>query len=196
MNTSEHMVECYFRLCRGCFTLSDRKVVNGNNRQLDILAYNLKEKLQLHIEVAVTHQMNWCPTRDELGIEFDRKFFGVPPNRMSNVGGQTDFQRGKSYFQQIEKTYSEVGFSPHEVKRVWVGWMLPNESENHKPLVLTHIPGNLSTEYEIEVLSLRDLILPQLEEKIGTANYDDEMLRVMSFMKQRRLQTASKSAGG
>jgi hypothetical protein len=44
MNAAEHIVESYFRLCRGRFTFSDRKVSGGVNRQLDILGYNLNEK--------------------------------------------------------------------------------------------------------------------------------------------------------
>lgn len=32
MNAAEHIVEAYFRLCRNCFTMTDRKVVGGNNR--------------------------------------------------------------------------------------------------------------------------------------------------------------------
>jgi hypothetical protein len=41
MNTVERIVESYFRLCRCCFTYSDVKVVDGNNRQLDILAVSV-----------------------------------------------------------------------------------------------------------------------------------------------------------
>jgi len=44
MNTAEHRVESYFRLCRKCFTIVDLKVPRGNNRQLDILAHNVKEQ--------------------------------------------------------------------------------------------------------------------------------------------------------
>ena len=90
MNTAEHIVESYFRLCRGCFTITDRKVKNGNNRQLDILAYNVKEKLQFHIEVGVTHRLNWAPTREDLRLYFEHKFFGAPPKRESKGGAATD----------------------------------------------------------------------------------------------------------
>ena len=65
MNAAEHIVDAYFRLSRGCFTLADRKVTKGNNRQLDILAYHLKDQHEFHIEVGVTHQENWCPTLEE-----------------------------------------------------------------------------------------------------------------------------------
>src|ERR1039458_8653435 len=79
-------------------TYSDRKVVRGNNRQLDILAYHVRDKLQFHVEVGVTHRTNWCPTREELGAHFERKFFGAPPERTSVAGGATDFEKKKSYF--------------------------------------------------------------------------------------------------
>jgi hypothetical protein len=186
MNSAEHIVESYFRLCRGCFTLPDRKVLKGNNRQLDILAYNLKEKLQFHIEVDVTHQLNWCPTRRELGQEFEGKFFGAPPKRTSSAGNKTDYEKGKSYFSQIENTYLEVGFSPASVKRVWVCWVVKGE-EKAQSLVLP--AEHLNKTYGIEVLSLRNKILPELEHEIGTANYDDEILRTIGFIKQRESQT-------
>ncbi len=190
MNAAEHIVESYFRLCKGCFTLSDRKVVSGNNRQLDILAYNLKEKLQFHIEIDVTHQLNWCPTRGELEQKFEGKFFGAPPERKSKTGNATDSEKGKSYLSQIEETYVDLGFSPANVKRVWVCWVVKGE-ENTKSLVLSSEYHNKKCEnkkYEIEVLSLRNKILPELERKIGTANYDDEILRTLGFMKQREEQ--------
>ncbi len=56
MNTAEHIVESYFRLCCKCFTIVDLKIPHGNNQQLDILAYDVKEQLQYHIEVGVTHR--------------------------------------------------------------------------------------------------------------------------------------------
>jgi len=187
MNTAEHIVESYFRLCRGCFTFPDRKVVRGNNRQLDILAYDVKRKLQFHIEVGVTHRLTWCSTRDELGAEFQRKFFGIPPERVSSGGAATDFERGKSYFSQIEQTYIEAGFSPSDVRRVWVCWIVRGD-ENNKPFIVPFHSEHLNRTFEIEVLSLRDVILPQLENAIETANYDDEILRTLSFMKQRETQ--------
>lgn len=187
MNTAEHIVESYFRLCRGCFTCSDRKVVSGNNRQLDILAYNLKDKLQFHIEVGVTHRPNWCPTKEDLRAEFERKFFGLPPKRTSKTGGATDFEKKKAYFEQIEETYANAGFSRDDVRRVWVCWIVKDEATKSRSLVLpfTH----LSRTFEIEVLSLRDCVIPDLMNATGTANYDDEILRTLGFIKQRELQT-------
>ncbi|MGA3262757.1 MAG: hypothetical protein ABSC47_01780 [Terracidiphilus sp.] len=145
----------------------------------------MKEKLQFHIEVDVTHRLNWCPTRGELGQEFEGKFFGVPPERKSKSGNATDSEKGKSYFSNIEDTYIDVGFSLAEVKRVWVCWVVKGE-ENVRSLVL--LVEHLNKKYEIEVLSLRNKILPELERKIGTANYDDEILRTLGFIKQREEQ--------
>jgi len=188
MNAAEHIVESYFRLCRGCFTITDRKVKNGNNRQLDILAYDVKEQQQFHIEVGVTHRLNWAPTREDLRLYFEHKFFGAPPKRESKGGGSTDYEKGKSFFKSIEETYVDVGFLPAEVRRVWVCWIL-NKEKNDKPVVFPFDSNHLNRTFEIEILSLRDLILPELEVAIGTANYDDEILRVLSFVKERELQT-------
>jgi hypothetical protein len=187
MNATEHIIEAYFRLCRGCFTCSDRKVLGGNNRQLDLLAYNVKEKLPYHIEVSVTHQLAWCQSRQELSVEFARKFFGVPPRRESKTGRKTDHEKGKSYFPEIESAYKDVGFDPDSVKRVWVCWVVKGE-ENNKPLEVSYNFERLNRQFKIEILSLRDLILPELEKKIGTAHYDDEILRTLGLLKERNKQ--------
>jgi hypothetical protein len=189
MNTAEHIVESYFRLCRGCFTFADRKVTQGNNRQLDLLAFDVKAQLPFHIEVGVTHRENWCPTIEELGPQFEKKFFGAPPERTGKSDGTTDFEKDKSYFLKIESTYSEVGFSLANIKRVWVCWIV-KEQRNNEPLLFSFESKHLNKTFMIEVLSLRDFILPKLLKEIGTANYDDEILRTLGFIKQLELQTA------
>lgn len=45
MNAAEHLVELYYRQ-KGCFTITDIKIENGNNRQMDLLAYDLKVSLR------------------------------------------------------------------------------------------------------------------------------------------------------
>lgn len=192
MNAAEHIVEAYFRLCRNCFTVSDRKVVGGNNRQLDILAYDFKRKLQFHVEVSVTHRQNWCCTFEELMGEFERKFFGVPPKREGAIKGATDFEKGKTYYPQIEQTYAECGFSPADVNRVWVCWMV-KAKDNSNPIIEKFGLGHPNGPFQIEILSLRDYILPALEKAIGTANYDDEILRIIGFMKERESQVVVQS---
>jgi hypothetical protein len=189
MNAAEHMVDAYFRLARDCFTLADRKVVRGNNRQLDLLAYHLKNRYAYHIEVGVTHQENWCPTLEELYPQFEKKFFGAPPERKGKNAGTTDFEKGKSYWAQIEATYRDVGLNPSRIKRVWVCWIVKGQKDS-KPIYLTFKSKHLSRSFKIEVLSLRDFVLPELQNAIGTANYDDEILRTLGFVKQRELQTA------
>lgn len=94
MNAAEHIVESYFRLCRKFFTIVDLKVPRGNNRQLDILAHNVKEQQQYHIEVGVTHRQNECPAFAELSPQFEKKFFGASSERKGKAGGITDFEKG------------------------------------------------------------------------------------------------------
>lgn len=187
MNAAEHIVEAYFRFCRGCFTIVDRKVEKGNGRQLDILAYNIRQNLQFHVEVSVTHRMEWCHTRQELPEVFEKKFAGIPPKRSGKSSGTTDFERGKLYFERIQESYQEIGFEPESVRRVWVCWMVKGE-QNSEPLLIPFKPTGIERELQIEVLSLRDFVLPRLEEAIETANYDDEVLRTLSFIKQRDRQ--------
>lgn len=189
MNAAEHIVDAYFRLVRGCFTLADKKVIKGNNRQLDILAYHLRSRDAFHIEVGVTHQENWCLSVEELGPQFEKKFFGAPPERKGAEGGATDFEKGKSYWNQITATYEEVGFSSEEIKRVWVCWIVTG-ADGRAPIDVEFQSKHLNRSFPIQVLSLRDFVLPQLQDKIGTANYDDELLRVLGFVKQREIQSS------
>lgn len=182
MNAVEHIVESYFRLCRDCFTYADVKVLAGNNRQMDILAVSLKPEAYFHIECNVTHGKRFCPTAEALVERFGKKFSGIPPVRH---GANTDSNRGKKYGKVIEATYQRLGLDESKVQRVWICWMvkdpenLPAMQERHKK----------KTGYGIEVISFRDKILPELMEKVSTANYDDEILRTFSLIKQYKRQT-------
>ena len=100
MNAVEHIVECYFRYVRGCFTMTDVKVPGGNNRQCDLLAYDAKNRKQYHVESSVTHDKTWAPSLDQLRDIFDKKFKGEPSKRQ---GANTDYAKGKSYFPSITR---------------------------------------------------------------------------------------------
>ena len=195
MNAAEHIVESYFRLCLGCFTLADKKVSKGNGRQLDLLAVNIAEKKCFHIEVGVTHQENWCPTLAKLEGEFERKFFGAPPERRGKTNGTTDFEKGKFYFPQIQGAYEEVGFEPSQVSRVWVCWVVKN-ADNSVPIEVSYEVPRLGLTFPIRVLSLRDFVLPKLQAKIGTSNYDDEVLRLLSLLEQKESQRVNRTGRG
>ncbi|MEX0807693.1 MAG: hypothetical protein WD044_03100 [Dongiaceae bacterium] len=187
MNAAEHIVEAYYRLCQNCFTLSDQKVDNGNNRQLDLLAYQIGSQAQFHIEIGVTHRERWCPTIDDLAPKFEKKFFGKPADRPGATDGRTDVERQKNYFDKIEAVYRKVGFDPLKVRRVWVCWILV-ENEGGSQRSIPYESTCLKRIFNIEILSFRDYVLEQLEHKVGTSNYDDSMLRMLGFLKQRQLQ--------
>ena len=183
MNAAEHIVDAYFRLCRKCFTLSDLKVEQGNNRQFDLLAHDLIKGESFHIEVGVTHRPNWCPSINDLESRFDKKFFGTAPARADATSGRTDHERNKNYFEQIEATYRQVGIDPATVKRVWVCWLVKGR-DTTAPLQHKICSIALGRDFDVEILGLRDLILPQLQTEIGTSNYEDEVLRTLGFLKQ------------
>ncbi len=187
MNAVEHIVECYFRYVRGCFTMTDVKVPGGNNRQCDLLAYDLKKKKQYHIESSVTHQENWAPSTDQLKDIFDKKFRGVPAKR---AGENTDYSKGKSYLDHILSTYQKVGLRPSAIKRVFVTWKNDKQSEMKRFLAQYY----KTTKLRIEIISFRDEILPALMNTISTSNYDDEVLRTLSLIRQRELQNSKKRA--
>ncbi|MDT4289572.1 hypothetical protein RO575_08375 [Methylomonas sp. MO1] len=190
MNAAEHIVDAYFRLCRKCFTLSDLKVEQGNNRQFALLAHDLANGESFHIEVGVTHRPNWCPTVKDLESRFDKKFFGAAPQRDGASTGRTDHERKKNYFEQIEATYRQVGIDPAKVKRVWVCWLVKG-CDTSAPLHRTIRSDALGREFDVEILGLRDLVLPKLQAKIGTSNYEDEVLRTLGFLKQSSDQKAA-----
>jgi hypothetical protein len=180
MNAVEHIVEAYYRICKGCFTIHDVKVPSGNNRQFDLLAVNLKNGSQFHVESSVTHDLGWCPDTNELKEEFDRKFLGAPTKK--------EELKGKTYQQQILNAYTLFGMAPEKLQRVWVCWTVKDVA-NLPPFLDIYKKENGIT---IQVKSLRDEIIPELQKAVATANYDDEVLRTLSLLKQMDIQTHQK----
>ena len=187
MNTTEKIVESYFRLCRGCFTMADLKVIRGNNRQIDLLAVNQQTGNQYHVEVSVTHRQNWCPTPEDLVADFEKKYFGVPEKR---EGKNTDYAIGKTYEKQINETYKSVGLDPTKIRRVWVCWTVLEADELAETLSKYCAKRSLP-EGSIEVLSFRDTIIPTLMKQVSTSNYEDDTLRTLSLLQQYEQQTGS-----
>lgn len=184
MNTAERVVESYFRICKSCFTIPDVKVPLGNNRQLDLLAYNLHSGSQYHIEIGVTHCERWAPALEKLFAKFDHKFLGFPRQK---DGDNTDSSRGKKYLAAIRKAYRLVGFSPDNVKRVWISWKLPEELDSKKQLLNYCRKRKLGPNL-IEIISFRDTVIQDLLKYVGTANYEDDVLRTLSLLRQGDLQ--------
>ena len=185
MNTTERIVESYFRLCKCCFTYADVKVQGGNNRQLDLLAYNVKEDTQYHIETSVTHELSWKASWRNLEGKFEHKYFGVPTKR---DGSNTDYSKGKNYYPEIKKTYKLIGFTPNKVQRVWITWVSPEDSEFNKKLRKYCRRKRLGKKL-IQVISFRDELFPELLSKVGRSNYSDDALRTLSLLRQYEKQT-------
>ena len=185
VNTTERIVESYFRLCKGCFTYPDLKVSGGNNRQLDLLAYNLLTDAQYHIETSVTHELSWRATWEKLVIAFEGKYFGAPKER---EGRNTDFAKGKSYLSQILQTYKSIGFTPRRVQRIWVTWIKPQEPD-FDACLLRYCKEKRLGRCPIQIVSFRDDVLPSLLNAVGRSNYDDDVLRTLSLLRQFERQT-------
>ena len=182
MNAVEHIVECYFRYCKRCFTMTDVKIPAGNNRQCDLLAYNAATQEQYHVESSVTHSKDWLLSTEQLREIFDRKFRGAPPKR---EGKKTDHAKGKTYFDNIIQAYRSVGFDPSKVQRIFVTWAVADEGNLESFLADYRSKHGM----QVDVWSFRDLILPELMRGISTGNYEDEVLRTLSLLRQRDLQT-------
>jgi len=185
MNTTERIVESYFRLCRDCFTYPDLKVFGGNNRQLDLLAYNILTGDQYHVETSVSHERSWRATWPKLKAKFDRKYFGAPQER---DGPNTDHSRGKSYHSKIREAYTSVGFRVQHVKRIWVTWIVP-ESEDFAAQLKAYCRSKRIGKNPIRVMSFRDELLPDLLKAVGKSNYDDDTLRTLSLIRQFEKQS-------
>jgi hypothetical protein len=187
MNATEHIVESYFSLCENCFTNVDKKVIGGVNRQFDLLAYNPKSKKQYHVETSITHSKSFCVGLDELQPTFAYKFFGIQSQRVKSnqmVRGQS---LDKNLFQQILDTYTDVGFEVENINRVYVKWMFKEHSAREQVSYEMKNPID-NKPYIITVMSMRDYIIPKLSDMISTANYDDEIFRVLSLLKEREKQ--------
>lgn len=191
MNTSEHIVESYFRFCRNCFTITDKKVKQAQNRQFDILAYDLKNNSQMHIEVATTTTKSWeADTKTPEFKEYiEKKFFGTPPKRETKEGNRTDYERGVNYLEKISDAYKEVSFDFNKVERIIVFWSF-KKTDGSNFIHFKSSPEKLQDqekfkkEYQITLISLRDFIIPELFSHLKTSNYEDEILRTFSFLNE------------
>jgi hypothetical protein len=140
MNTAERIVEAYFRHCLDCFTMTDVKVEAGNNRQLDLIAVQLRSGDSYHVETSVKHPKSYWPTLGKLEIAFRHKFFGAP---RENTKPRGDYALGKDYRPAINRTYKRLGLIPSKVQRIYVCWAIqdadPAETEVFLPFFLSSL---------------------------------------------------------
>ena len=188
MTTTEHIIETYYRLTKHCLTMTDYKVVNGNNRQLDVLAFEPIGKKFYHIEVSVTHHEHWTADLKKVKEDIGYKFFGLPRNNRPD-NPNTDFNKGKTYEEQIKQSYKNFGMNWKDVVRVWCLWRF-NETESE----IEEWKLDLQETYGInadrfELLSFRDKVIPELFNNISQSNYSDEILRTISLIKEYENQT-------
>ena len=174
-------------MVRRCFTIPDVKIPGGNNRQIDLLAIRLAPRTSYHVETAVTHQLEWQPTLNNLIDLVNYKFFGAPRQR-DLANPRTDAARGKTYFENIESTYSSLGISTEEVLRVVCCWVIPDVEAEYQ--VWERSAAHKFLFEQFELLSFRDQVIPKLQEAIGRSNYDDEILRTFSLLAQYEKQTS------
>jgi hypothetical protein len=183
MNSTEHIVDAYFRLVRCCFTSPDIKIDKGNNCQFDLLAKNLVSGENYHIEVGVTHIEKWCPTVRSLEDQFKQKFFGYPQTRS---GPNTDSSKGKKYTEAIRETYKTYGLDFNDITRVWCCWSVKDSKS--PDIELANLFEEITSKEKLkkfkplQYLSFRDEVLPKLIERVKTSNYDDEILRTFSLL--------------
>jgi hypothetical protein len=180
VNTAERIVESYFRHCRDCFTITDVKMQGGNNRQLDLLAVNLKRGEYYHVETSVKIK-GFDPTIAKLESLFDQKFLGAPRPSEKVTG---DFSRGKNFYPAIKKTYTELGIQRSKLRRVFVCWQVKNAtSEQLTAFLRSYSQRQRWGSRTIEIISFKDVVLPELFRCVDSANYSDDALRTLSLLK-------------
>ena len=116
-----------------------------------------------------------------------RNHHGRKDSRLATLS-QVDnhhYKKGKSYLECIIQVYRNVGFEPAKVRRVFVTWAVLDIDFLNRLLDEYLVEHGI----KIEVMSLRDKILPELLEKVSTSNYEDEILRTLSLLRQSELQT-------
>lgn len=76
--------------------------------------------------------------------------------------------------------YQRLGIDLGKIKRIWICWTVKDPDNLNLHLRNYHS----RTGYLVEVISFRDRILPELMATVSTANYDDEVLRTFSLIKE------------
>lgn len=172
MNTTERLVELYYKLHLHCFTATDVKIPEGNNRQLDMLAYCLKPEKAYHVEASVTPIPRYQPTPAALVEQFREKFLIEPQSRM-------------------DAAYRQLNLNPQLVQRVFCCWQRP-DAASMTPVIQAFAA---ETGIQVELLSLRDEVFPALMKLVGTPNYEDDILRTLSLIKQWHQQAPQANLG-
>jgi hypothetical protein len=190
MNAVEQIVEIYFQKMLNCLTHPDIKVENGNNRQFDLLAYNIKTKKTYHIESSVKHELRWNPTINELIELIKFKFFGTLKDK-NNKSKNTDKAKNKNYLEQIKNTYKIFGMNYDKINRVWVLWCT-DKIEGKYFLIEKGKKYLEINQKKIEIISFRDIIIPELENSIGRSNYENDIIRTLSLFIERKKQNKIK----
>lgn len=83
-------------------------------------------------------------------------------------GPNCDLAKGKTYKQAIFDAYKLFGLNPVKLQRIWVLWMI-KDPDNLPRFLKEYEEEN---EIKIQVKSLRDEIIPQLQKAVETSNYD------------------------
>lgn len=156
MSTVEHAVDCYFRVCRQCFTMHN--VVCSGNRKFGLLASDLNSGSQYHIESTMNHGAFWQPSEEELFAEIDATFFG-------GLWGQ-----------QVVNAYRNVGFAPHFVERIYCSWTLPKLPNLQHSL---HRYSSSRRVRMVQMISLRDEVFPQLKKTSLLSHMDENLLKTL-----------------
>jgi hypothetical protein len=157
-----------------------------NISQFDLLAYNIKTRKSFHIESSVKHELRWNPTINELKGFIEYKFFGTLKEK-SNKGKNTDKAKNKNYLEQIKNSYKIYGMDYEKINRVWVLWCTDKIENKY----FTIKKGKKYLEInnkQIEILSFRDIIIPELEKNIGKSNYENDIIRTLSLLIESKKQ--------
>jgi hypothetical protein len=153
-----HIVECYMRLVRKCFTMTDVMLEGG--KEIDLLAVNPISGEKYHIEVRVA-----------IGKGFRLRLVDTQTkNGRKHRRGMDTLNEIKFSHLTVVKAVKEI-FGSSEYRKVLVAWDVEEES----------VIERAKSQYDIEVWKMSD-IMGELIREVKTKAYRDDILRTLQLI--------------
>ena len=163
METTERVVEAYYRYIENCATMPNVRC--EGQHELDLLAINLKTHERFHIETSVSISKAYRKlTAKEFDLEKSKARVGKAPQRRT-IGF---FVQQKFTPKKVLGALEKYGFVDGNYSRVIVAWDWTMEAEK------------VATQVGIKLLSFQTILLKLSKEfKDDTKYFTDDTLRTL-----------------
>ena len=153
-----HIVDCYLRLVKNCFTMTNVMLEGG--KEIDLLAVNLVSGEKYHVEVRVA-----------IGRGFRIRLIDTQTkNGRKHRRGLDTLNEIKFASPAVVKAIKEI-FGSSEYKKVLCVWAVEGENVIERAKSL----------YDIEIWKISD-IMGDLIRQVGTKSYRDDVLRTVQLI--------------